>query len=110
VPWNPLPTGSDGGPEPLGQGLDRVVRRLGGSSTGAVQGLFGQWADIVGERVANHCTPAALRDDTLVVTVDDPAWATQLRFLETEILSRVKEALGVRDLTRMEVRVKRPRG
>lgn len=112
MPWQPLPTG-DGRhvePEPLAHSLDRVVRHLGGSSAEAVGGLFGRWLDIVGERIAQHATPSAVRDGTLVVTVDDPAWATQLRFLEAEILGRVRDALDLDGLERLEVRVRRPKG
>ncbi|WP_334142612.1 DUF721 domain-containing protein [Rhabdothermincola sp.] len=110
--WRPLPTsdGNDSQPERLAHSLDRVVRHLGGSSAGAVGGLFGSWEQIVGERVARHATPSALRDGVLVVAVDDPAWATQLRFLEREILGRVQEVLNLPELARLEVRVRRSRG
>ncbi|MEJ5255042.1 MAG: DUF721 domain-containing protein [Acidimicrobiales bacterium] len=109
--WQPLPTSDarSGEPAPLARSLDRVVRNLGGSSAEAVGGLFGRWQDIVGGRIAQHATPSALRDGALVVTVDDPAWATQLRFLEPEILSRVREAIDLPMLERLEVLVRRPK-
>lgn len=110
--WQPLPTSdrNDSRPQRLAHSLDRVVRHLGGSSANAVGGLFGSWEQIVGEHVARHVTPSALREGILVVTVDDPAWATQLRFLESEILGRVREVLNLPQLARLEVRVRRSRG
>lgn len=109
MPWDPLPTGDgDRGPRPVGQSIDRLVRNLGGPSAQTVEGVFGRWNEIVGEQVAAHTRPLSLRKESLVVAVDDPAWAPELRFLEPEILRRVREVLGVEGVERLEVRV-RPR-
>jgi predicted nucleic acid-binding Zn ribbon protein len=43
----------------------------------------------------------------LVVGVDDPAWATQLRFLESELLERLAAEFGPGEVTSIEVRVRR---
>jgi hypothetical protein len=45
---------------------------------------------------------------TLVVEVDDPAWATQMRFLEADLLSRLRSS-GEMAVERLEMRVKRRR-
>lgn len=108
MPWEPLPSSAEKEPSPVGESLDRLVRHLGGTSAGAVGGLAGRWPEIVGERVAAHAQPVSIRDQVLLVTVDDPAWAPQLRFLEAQVLDRVREVLGVAGVTRLEVRVRRP--
>jgi predicted nucleic acid-binding Zn ribbon protein len=107
MPWEPLPT-QDGpaGPQQVGKGLDRLVRGLGGPSAQAVGAVFGRWAEIVGEQIAAHTRPLAMRDGALQVGVDDPAWAPELRFLEPQILSRLHEVLGPVDVDRIEVRVR----
>lgn len=54
-----------------------------------------------------HLRGAHLRDATLVILADGPAWATRLRFLEPEL----KAALDVRtrrDIRRVAVRVQLP--
>ena len=38
----------------------------------------------------------------------EPTWATQLRFLESELLERLREVAGVDEVDRIELRV-RPR-
>ena len=43
---------------------------------------------------------------TLVVKVDDPAWATQLKFLEGTLRTRLREVAGA-TIERIEVRVGR---
>jgi hypothetical protein len=42
----------------------------------------------------------------LVVAVSDPAWATQLRFLEATLLERLQDELGADTVTVIEVRVR----
>jgi predicted nucleic acid-binding Zn ribbon protein len=106
VPWEPLPGGGDDEPSRLREGLQPVVRRLGGPSIAAVDGVFGRWEEIVGARLAGHTRPISLRDGRLVVGVDDPAWATQVRFLEAEVLARVAEVLGPGEVSAIDVRVR----
>lgn len=52
------------------------------------------WQDVVGEDVAAHARPRALRDRTLVVAVDHAAWATQLGFLSERVLAGLAAAVG----------------
>ena len=40
-----------------------------------------------------------------MVAVDEPAWATQLRWLEADLVTRLNEALGAGQVERIEVRV-----
>lgn len=107
VPWHPLPTARERGPEPMGPTLDRVLRTLGGAPAGVVGALFGRWEEIVGPQLAGHARPVAVQDGVLVVGVDDPAWATQVRFLEVELVRRVGDVTGSTDVSRVEVRVRR---
>jgi len=56
--------------------------------------IFGHWEEIVGPSMAAHVRPQRLRDDTLVVVADHPAWATQVRHLAADILNSVRAACG----------------
>ena len=51
--------------------------------------------------------PASLRDATLVVTVDDPTWATQLRWFEADLVARLQAVVGADAVVGIEVRVAR---
>jgi predicted nucleic acid-binding Zn ribbon protein len=93
-------------PIPISSSLDGVVRSLRGPSRQAVSGLFGRWNEAVGEQVAAHVKPVKLDEAVLVVEVDDPAWATQVKFLTGTIVERLQEVAGVR-VERIEVRVER---
>jgi predicted nucleic acid-binding Zn ribbon protein len=93
-------------PIPISSALDGVVRSLRGPSRAAVGGLFGRWDEAVGEQVAQHVTPRKLDEGTLVVEVDDPAWAIQVKFLTPMITERLIAVAGVK-IDRIEVRVER---
>ena len=71
-------------------------------------GVFTRWAEVVGEEVAAHATPVSLASGTLVVSVDHPTWATELRYLQSLVLGRLDEAVGAGVVRSLEVRV-RPR-
>ena len=57
--------------------------------------------------MAGHVRPIRLDNESLVVTVDHPAWATQVRSLGDELLDRVVEETGAPRPGRLEVRVRR---
>lgn len=93
---------------PLSRALGRVLKSLRGADVGSTATVFGRWTDLVGESVAAHVKPVKLDRGTLVVEVDDPAWATQMRFLEADLLSRLRDT-GEMAVERLEMRVRRPR-
>jgi predicted nucleic acid-binding Zn ribbon protein len=96
----------DRDPIPLSSSLDGVVRSLRGPSRRAVGGLFGGWDEAVGDQVASHVRPVKLDAGVLLVEVDDPAWATQVRFLTPMIVERLHERAGVQ-IEQIDVRVER---
>ena len=96
-------------PEPdslLTEQLDLLLRRLGSESTQVVAGVFDDWHQLVGEAVAKHVTPIKLEAGRLLVEVDEPAWATQMRFLESEIINKLSDHTGNK-ISGIDVRVKR---
>ena len=101
-------------PVPLRDTLDDVVRALrgggpgtaGGASARALGTLFSRWTDAVGQSVADHARPVLLDGERLLVEVDEPGWATQLRFLEADVLARLRSVAGLQ-VSRFDIRVKR---
>jgi predicted nucleic acid-binding Zn ribbon protein len=91
----------------VGEALDRVSRGLGLPSADATAHLVRAWPDVVGESVAAHTTPQWLRNGVLTLAVDDPVWAAQLRWLETDLLARVTEVTGPGVVERITFQVRR---
>lgn len=106
MPWEPLPGDAEREPAALDAPLQRLLRGLGAPKPGTMQSVFDAWPDLVGEQIAAHARPAGLRDGVLTVAVPDPAWATQLRFLEADLVRRIADAFGPDEVTRVEVRVR----
>ena len=109
MPWRPLntPDGAGAGePRAVGDSLDRVARRLGVGRAATLPAVFDRWAELVGEGVAARAVPRALRGTTLVVAVDDPSWATQLRWLEADLLARIGAHVGAGVVTDLELVVR----
>ena len=104
--WRPLPGPEDRAPRPLAESLDVVARSLGAPPVAALRTLFAHWPDVVGTTLAAHCRPVSLVRGTLVVAVDQAAWAAQFRWLEADVLRRLDERLGVGVVTSLEVRVR----
>ena len=96
------------------------VERIGGNHVGdaktvaewveatGANDIFTAWPRIVGEQVAANATPVRLEKRVLTVEVTDNAWATQLKFLERQVLHTLREHAGdvVDSIT---VRVRRSR-
>jgi predicted nucleic acid-binding Zn ribbon protein len=114
-PWRRRrPRGADRGPRPIGDTLGDVVQGLlppGPARTAApsvaVWGtVFSRWEEVVGPGVAGHTRPLRLESGVLVVAVDQPAWATQVRSLGPEILGKLQGLTG-EQLERLDVVVRR---
>ena len=82
-----------------------MLRHLGVPDTAALPALADTWADLVGPAVAAHTEPVTVQHGTLVVRVDDPAWASQLRWMEQQLLDGLRGVAGYEGVERIEVRV-----
>jgi hypothetical protein len=102
--WRPLP---GKGPEPaqLGQVLDWTLRSLGTPSVAGVEVIFERWDEVVGVAMAGRTAPLRLDGDALIVSCDEPAIATHVRFLQAELVERLRQLSGDRRVARIEVRV-----
>ena len=101
------PDRADSGPRSLDASLDAVSRKLGMQDSRGLGRLFAHWPEIVGDGMAGHVRPIRLDTESLVVSVDHPAWATQVRRMGDQLLDRVAQETGAPRPTRVEVRVQR---
>lgn len=80
----------------MAESLHWVVRALTGSTPRTLSAVFEDWEGIAGERLARHVRPLRLAGGVLVVGADRPAWASEVRLLASELLTRIAEATGER--------------
>lgn len=81
-------------PQPLGGAARELAKTRGWSPRVAEGTVFAQWAQVVGEQIAEHAQPSALRDGVLSVTAESTAWATQLRMVQAQLLAKIAAAVG----------------
>lgn len=91
-------------PVPISRSLDSIMKSLRGTDRIQIGGVFGRWDDAVGPAVAAHVRPVRLDQGVLTVEADEPAWATQVKFLAGTITARLAEVANV-EIERIEVRV-----
>ncbi|HDP25248.1 MAG TPA: DUF721 domain-containing protein [Deltaproteobacteria bacterium] len=54
------------------------------------------WPEIAGELLASHTEPVLIKDKSLHVLCDSPAWVQQIGILAGVLLPRIREMAGVR--------------
>jgi hypothetical protein len=112
-----------GGPKALAQALPAVTRRILGKRGFAEGSLVNDWSSVVGEEIARRCIPKQLsfkrsnerRDGTLTLRVES-GFATELVYLEQQLLERINAHFGYRAVAKLRLlqgpvidRKKRPR-
>jgi predicted nucleic acid-binding Zn ribbon protein len=95
-------------PRPLHDALAEVSADLGLPEPDAFRGLVTNWQDLVGRELAAHCRLRSLRDGVLHVSVDDAPWATQLRYLEADVVARGAALVGPGVVRALRVSVAAP--
>ncbi|GGL39979.1 DUF721 domain-containing protein [Phycicoccus endophyticus] len=90
-------------PQTLGDQIDRFVAERGWNADVAVGSVIGRWPAIVGPDISAHCRPTDFVEGVLVVRADSTAWATQLRLLESTLMSRLAEEVGEGTVVQLRV-------
>ena len=106
MPWTPSPDPETWVPHRVGDDLDAVLRRAGGAAGVATPVVFSRWEEAVGTAVAAHARPLRLSGTTLTVGVDAPAYATQLRLLSAQLLTRLRDLVGPGVVESVDVQVR----
>jgi predicted nucleic acid-binding Zn ribbon protein len=104
--WEPVP---DARPmHRLGDSVNELARSLGMRQPDAFARVHAAWPEVVGAAVAAATRPTAVRDGTVTVEVDGPEWATQLRYLEEQLVAVLTERVGAGIVARLRFQVARP--
>lgn len=96
---------ADDGPRKLVSSLDRMMQHMNAPSIDVLRAVFVQWPEIVGEDVAAHTRPSAIDGQTLVVVAADTTWASQLRWLENQLIDSIEKVSGSDRIKAIKVRV-----
>ncbi|MFF1531102.1 DUF721 domain-containing protein [Cellulomonas sp. NPDC058312] len=111
-PLSPTERGGPGAhardPQTVSSTMASLFRDRGWVQEVSVGGVVGRWRDVVGDQIADHCTPETFAEGVLVVRTDSSAWAQQLKMLAPQLVRRLSEDVG--EGVVREVRVLGPAG
>jgi len=97
--------GEERGPTPIRKSLERLLAGMGSPEIDSVAALMDRWPEVVGDRLSERIRAVAVRGSELLVSVDDPAWASQISWLEAQLLERIAGIVGPGRITAVRVRV-----
>jgi predicted nucleic acid-binding Zn ribbon protein len=91
-------------PAALGAAVNDLVAERDWTRTLTAAGLLPRWEQIVGANIAAHCRPERLEGGELSCIAESTAWATQLRLMTPQVLSRIAAEVGPDIVSRLRVR------
>ncbi|GAA1321989.1 DUF721 domain-containing protein [Leucobacter albus] len=83
------PFGGGRDPRALGSVLETIVSDMGWSTELEQARIIEDWPNFVGEATAEHTTVMGISDGVLEIQCDSTTWATELRRLRAEMLTRL---------------------
>lgn len=99
-----------GGPKSVAQALPAVTKKVLGKRGFAEGSLVNEWSSIVGNDIARRCIPKQLafkrsserREGTLTLRAES-GFATELVYLEPQMLERINAHFGYRAVARLKI-------
>jgi predicted nucleic acid-binding Zn ribbon protein len=82
-----------------------LVRLRPAEEQPGMRDICAQWVKVVGEEAARNARPAAVKGSILLVHVSSPAWIHHLRFLKSDLLSRLNAEAGRLRVTELKFKV-----
>jgi predicted nucleic acid-binding Zn ribbon protein len=84
--------------------LEQLLKDFGTPDIAVVTSIVDQWEEIVGRDLAAKISAVAISGSELIVRVDDPAWASQINWLEKQLLDKITNLVGEEKITSIRVR------
>jgi len=84
--------------------LEQLLKDLGTPDITVVTSIVDQWEEVVGLDLATKISAVAISGSELIVRVDDPAWASQINWLEKQLLDKITSLVGEEKITSIRVR------
>ncbi|HOJ43999.1 MAG TPA: DUF721 domain-containing protein [Syntrophorhabdaceae bacterium] len=74
---------------PIHEVIDRVLKKYKFDGDIDAYKVFSIWNDIVGTKIAEHAKPVKIREKVLYVSVDDPLWLAQIKYVKYHIIEKL---------------------
>ena len=91
------------GPQTVGTGVDRVLKHLNAPTADVVESVFANWEDLVGEVIAKHTRPQRITNGVLIIEVDDPAWASEMKWMSEALLEQIRAGADTVEINEIRI-------
>ncbi|MGV0433845.1 DciA family protein [Corynebacterium ureicelerivorans] len=105
-----IPTGADGRALPrsykvssFGNLLGSEIRKRDWTEKMAHGWVMGHWDELVGVKIAQHTRVEMIKGGEVHVSCDSTAWATQMKYMQREVLSAIAAKVGPDAVTKLHV-------
>jgi hypothetical protein len=76
---------------PIANVIETHFRKIGAENQLFLYNICTHWKEIVGARLFRRSYPKSLKDGRLVVTVTDPGWMTQMKFMTHQMKNSINK-------------------
>ena len=94
-------------PSAIGETLDHYLAYLGAPPIRTLSSLQESWTEIVGPALAEPTRPVELVDGVLIIGCDDATWASQVGWMEAQIIARFRSHFPDTEIRRIKARIGR---
>ncbi|WJY96458.1 hypothetical protein CFOUR_00020 [Corynebacterium fournieri] len=105
-----IPTGLDGRALPrsykvssFSSLLGSEIRKRDWTEKMAHGWVMGHWGELVGEKIAQHTRVEMIKNNEVHVSCDSTAWATQMKYMQREVLAAIAAKVGPDVVTKLHV-------
>ena len=96
--------------ESIGNILPGVLNNLGLDKAFDEARLRKEWSRIVGEPMSSRCYPTKVREGVLYIAVENNVWMQEIRFLQKQIVKRIKESFPELEIKGIRIGLERESG
>ncbi|MBA1835946.1 DciA family protein [Corynebacterium wankanglinii] len=105
-----IPTGADGRALPrsykvssFSNLLGTEIRKRDWTEKMAHGWVMGHWGELVGEKIGQHTRVEMIKGGEVHVSCDSTAWATQMKYMQREVLAAIAAKVGPDVVTKLHV-------
>lgn len=105
-----IPTGADGRALPRGYKVNSFgallgseIRKRDWTEKMAHGWVMGHWDELVGAKIAQHTHVEMIKGGEVHVSCDSTAWATQMKYMQREVLAAIAAKVGPDVVTKLHV-------
>lgn len=78
----------------MGAVISKEIAERGWENNLAEGWVSNHWAELVGDKIAQHTKVEMIKDQQVFITCDSTAWATNLKYMQRTILQTIAQKVG----------------